>query len=1575
MGKKSIFSIIVLVILLAVCLVACVATEDKEKDPDPVAVSIAVDESSIPQSVYAGDVDVTLFRLNITFDNGETQTVGMTSGMIATADRNKLNIVGTHQIQVVYSNLTTRFQITLKQKEANKYTLQIYGGKPVQINDVDIKDDIVVEGEFYEGIYEEGTTVTVEWIATNGYYFVRWTDNGAFVDSQSRTKVIMNTSHVYRAYSAAVINTVNFTTNCDTGIAARRTNTLYESDVPTLIRDGYVFDGWTTTPVTGDAAIDCTAPKITFPYAVNLETRLYGTWRELGIEYVDYVNQKTNTAGYKVAVYNKNDKEVVIPSTHNALPVIAIAADAFINAAALERLVIPSSVEEIDAGFVRNCGRLTQINVDGASRYFTSDDGILLNVSADELIAYPAGKLNAVYNVDGVRIIRDYAFNNAVLGGINLPAGLREVGNYAFNSVHLDYVNFEQVDPRLSGFSLGRELFNENLSHILIGVGSETENMFKNYESMRINSDKFTTDQSALPTIGINADKTVIYKTIVNEYSENDGLTAEVIGANRSMTSFLLPINLTYAVSSIGVKAFNGCIYLNSFTIPNETRLERILDGAFDGTPYLDGLANHTIIANNILYRYYGNAETFVLPRTVTGIAENAFRGNVNLKRLDLSDNNSLRYIGAFAFYGCTALESDESGVNFTLENNLERISPYAFAYTGLRRISLSPTGNSQLASIGKGAFSHCYYLVSAAIGALTREISADAFLYCYSLLEYIVQSGNPYFYSFDGILYAKIFSDNYQLFSYPSGKMAAEFNVGEPAGNKISVTSIGDYAFFMSNVASIYIPADVIDISASAFYTPGLISVRFQRLNNGITYSDLFIKDADGYGKTAPEYVTVTDIDLDANAELNLNAFFGNNNNLKTEKYRANTQTNFEISDGFVIRLEENYATVVRALRNAEELSIPGRVSGKNVTIVSSYAIAGYYLKKITLGNNLTTLQSKAMSLAKNLNHLYTISGMTVPNISEDSFSELFDNGLFIYVSSAQIESYISGWNLADDSYVINLAKLYPEARFTYRAGEEAEEIDPILREIAKDAVPIPTRQGYTFGGWRDIYGNLIDFENTYVIPYNITLVCHWLPMEYTVNFIIGNTATMTGDTTVKVEYGSSYEFEEPIYINKSKKLIGWRTVDNVQIDSRGEWDYLGASVINLYPVWQEVVYTLVFDTSDEGVVTSGSKATVTYGAYGEDFKIEIPAKEGYVFRGWSLSPDEDAELITDASGYGLLPWEYNDSEEYVIYSKWVVRTDIIVNLYFNKDTIYRTISVVFGEEFTFAYDTQYIQEEEWIKKAGLFCGWYDGFDEAAQSGTGMRYTDEEGVGLFRWNKGTETNLYAQWPLEISSGEELANLSDMSRSVVLTQDINVIKPIGSSSNPYTGTFNGGGCTVTFKYNGDAADGYIGLFAYNRGTIKNLILNAEIVVDSQNYSGSDIYVGAIAGVNEGKIISETGVNYGVVATIKVDVGTLVGHAHVGGYAGANVNGSVTNVKMEVRKLEILIGGAPYDKAAHGSILSCGIIVGTLNGGNLTSSEGVSYFYVSDDDPFKGAKCGDDKQNAVFLIGVTNTKVQ
>ena len=245
----------------------------------------------------------------------------------------------------------------------------------------------------------------------------------------------------------------------------------------------------------------------------------------------------------------------------------------------------------------------------------------------------------------------------------------------------------------------------------------------------------------------------------------------------------------------------------------------------------------------------------------------------------------------------------------------------------------------------------------------------------------------------------------------------------------------------------------------------------------------------------------------------------------------------------------------------------------------------------------------------------------------------------------------------------------------------------------------------------------------------------------------------------------------------------------------------------------------------------------------------------------------------------------------------------------------------------------------------------WADGGGESGAA---------EDLGYSIQNDGSYTVYNADGLMNIA---ELVNGGKTDINITLDKNIDLTgkdwTPIGTSfDNSYTGTFDGGGHTITgltFTTN----DEYAGLFGWlNRaGTVKNVVMEGVQITSNQIYGGS---IGGVVGSSWGTIenCSVSGNVSGTVyvgGVVGVQIGgsitgcsssaTVKGTVDVGGVAG-QTNSSATltacyatgNVIIEINPKKNIAGGSLVGMNAGSSLLAC------YATGNVTST-GSSTGYV------------------------------
>ena len=231
------------------------------------------------------------------------------------------------------------------------------------------------------------------------------------------------------------------------------------------------------------------------------------------------------------------------------------------------------------------------------------------------------------------------------------------------------------------------------------------------------------------------------------------------------------------------------------------------------------------------------------------------------------------------------------------------------------------------------------------------------------------------------------------------------------------------------------------------------------------------------------------------------------------------------------------------------------------------------------------------------------------------------------------------------------------------------------------------------------------------------------------------------------------------------------------------------------------------------------------------------------------------------------------------------------------------------------------------------VFYGWFDG--------NGTRFTDEAGNLLVTPDEYVVLYavIYPEGYTPITTAEELKNISRNGK-YALVRDIDLggaeWTPIGTSSSPFTGEFDGNGYTVSnFKIT--TGKQYVGLFGYNKGVIKNL--GVENFTVNVSYSSGSVDAGGLAGYNSGSIL-----NSYAAGNVRASSGD---HAYAGGLVGYN-SGDILN---SYATGNVSATGGSYS----GDYAYAGGLVGRNSGGSITNSYATGE--VSATSSYSGAYAG------------------
>ena len=330
---------------------------------------------------------------------------------------------------------------------------------------------------------------------------------------------------------------------------------------PDPAKDGYIFGGWYT-----DSGL---TTAYNFSAAVYENLSLYAKWIDittptpgLAYELID-----GNTA-YSVSKGTVTSGAVVIPATHEGLPVTQIADNAFAYCY-ITRIYIGENVTTIGDSAFDGCTNLTNIIID--------TDKVTNTQTANWVTRFPATGLSITFKKD----IGNYACyfspaNATKLTSVTIAEGVTTIGQYAFNGC-------------------------TGLTGTLTIPASVTT----------IGDSVFRDCSGLTGTLTIPANVTTIG---ANTFYGCTGLTSVTIGAGvtsigerafSSCTGLTGTLTIPAGVTSIGQYAFQNCSGLTGVTIP--AGVTTIGNYAFDGC---SGLTSVTF-AGTIASDSFGSTSPF----------------------------------------------------------------------------------------------------------------------------------------------------------------------------------------------------------------------------------------------------------------------------------------------------------------------------------------------------------------------------------------------------------------------------------------------------------------------------------------------------------------------------------------------------------------------------------------------------------------------------------------------------------------------------------------------------------------------------------------------------------------------------------------------------------------------------------------------------------------------------------------------------------------------------------------------------------------------------------------------------
>ena len=431
------------------------------------------------------------------------------------------------------------------------------------------------------------------------------------------------------------------------------------------------------------------------------------------------------------------ERDIIIPSTHDGLPVKYIQHSAFSNCTDITSIIIPDSITSIGEYAFDYCTNLASISIPDSvtsiGEYAFRECTSLAYNEYDN--AYYLGNDNNPYTVlinsksediktcainENTKVIYGSAFQGCIsLESITIPDSVTSIETYAFEAC----LTITDIHIGSGVKNIGGRAFDECLTIMSITVDESNES----YQS--IDGNLYTKDGKTLVRYASGkTDSSFVIPDIVTI------IAANAFNKCGNIENVVIPDSVT----SIGDSAFFACDNLKDVTIGNS--VTSIGAVTFYGCDKLENvtLGNSITSIDELSFMHCYNLMSITIPESVTTIADNAFQYCYRL--VEVINKSSLDIVAGSEEYGYIAYYAIEV---HTGESKIVNQDDYVFYtcdsvnylvdYIGVSNstLTLPDSYNAEIYKIHNYAFYRSIFLFTVNIPDTVTYISSYAFEFC----------------------------------------------------------------------------------------------------------------------------------------------------------------------------------------------------------------------------------------------------------------------------------------------------------------------------------------------------------------------------------------------------------------------------------------------------------------------------------------------------------------------------------------------------------------------------------------------------------------------------------------------------------------------------------------------------------------------------------------------------------------------------------------------------------------------------------------------------------------------------